>query len=197
MRRYRAPFTYSLLTIAEFRYGPDERLKCTVHSGHVSSRCPQEYTDIRERLNLHILPRPSVYPYLYVMPPSVLSVTTHHALRGANSPFPSGPPHGGWTPRRPPPRSQLPQEPHNRVSVPPSGAPPAGSPPSDESSAVGGLEDLKAHATAAVAIEFTTIPMYLYATWSIMLDNGGPGTKARYALLGLPSSRLLPCSVKL
>ena len=46
------------------------------------------------------------------------------------------------------------------------------------------VEELKRHARAAVAIEFTTIPMYLYATWSIRSDNGGPGSKARYCILG-------------
>ena len=46
------------------------------------------------------------------------------------------------------------------------------------------VETLKAHARAAVAIEFTTIPLYLYATWSIKGDQGGPGSKARYSLLG-------------
>lgn len=46
------------------------------------------------------------------------------------------------------------------------------------------LSNLRAHIRAAMAIEFTTIPLYLYAVWSIKPDNGGHGTKARYAILG-------------
>ena len=33
-------------------------------------------------------------------------------------------------------------------------------------------------------IEFTTIPLYLYAVYSIIRDNGGPGSKARFSILG-------------
>ena len=56
--------------------------------------------------------------------------------------------------------------------------------PADYGAKEDSVETLKAHARAAVAIEFTTIPLYLYATWSIKGDQGGPGSKARYSILG-------------
>ncbi len=40
------------------------------------------------------------------------------------------------------------------------------------------------HGKAAMTIEFATIPLYLYAAYSIIPDNGESGTKARSALLG-------------
>ena len=45
--------------------------------------------------------------------------------------------------------------------------------------------NLVQHAKAAMLIEFNTIPLYLYAVYSIMRDNGGPGTKARYSILSM------------
>ncbi len=46
------------------------------------------------------------------------------------------------------------------------------------------VEALLQHGKAAMTIEFHTIPLYLYAAYSIIRDNGGSGTKARYAILG-------------
>jgi len=54
---------------------------------------------------------------------------------------------------------------------------------------------LQQHAKAAMQIEFTTIPLYLYATWSIKQDNGGAGTKARYAILGVVQQEMLHLSL--
>lgn len=53
------------------------------------------------------------------------------------------------------------------------------------------IDNLRKHARAAMIVEFTTIPLYLYAVWSIKPDNGGPGTKARYSILGVQISSLL------
>lgn len=46
------------------------------------------------------------------------------------------------------------------------------------------LRDLREHAKAAMTIEFTTIPLYLYAQFSIVSDNGGFGSKSRFSILG-------------
>lgn len=48
-----------------------------------------------------------------------------------------------------------------------------------------GQQKLLGYAKGAMNIEFHTIPLYLYAAYSIIRDNGGPGTKARYSLLGM------------
>lgn len=42
------------------------------------------------------------------------------------------------------------------------------------------------HSQAAMHVEFHTIPLYLYAAYSVIPDHGGPASKARFAILGEP-----------
>ncbi|THG99020.1 hypothetical protein EW026_g3264 [Hermanssonia centrifuga] len=57
------------------------------------------------------------------------------------------------------------------------------------------VEALLQHGKAAMTIEFHTIPLYLYAAYSIIRDNGGSGTKARYAILGIVEQEMLHLSL--
>ena len=109
----------------------------------------------------------------------MVSVTTHFSARRSENIFPSGPP-SSWLPHRlhGEPRKTIPAAP----KFPDTGA--GGGGAETDPAVKAAVEILIQHARAAVAIEFTTIPMYLYATWSIKGDNGGPGSKARYCILG-------------
>ena len=105
----------------------------------------------------------------------MVSFTTHFAAATAQNPeplFPSGPPR--WL-------SQ--QSSHPSAASGFFGVGVGGGPSADSSSVIEDVEELKKHGRAAVAIELTTIPMYLYAMWSIR-DDGAPASDARKHISG-------------